>query len=429
MMFQKLKLNDSKCREIKLNILIITQYFYPENFRINEVSTELKERNHNVTVLTGLPNYPSGKFFKNYGFFGPYKEIIGGVDIIRVPLWPRGKGGTYNLMINYFSFVISSSILILLRISIKPDVIFVFGVSPITVVIPAILVKIRYRIPIIVWLLDLWPESIEAAGIKLPKFILKIITMLVKWIYGNCCRVLVQSQGFVPSLIKLGVDKTRISYLPNWIERHYEAKSQNLNIKTRDTSSFRIVYAGNIGLAQDFPSIINAAKLLNSSDLQVSWIIAGDGRHAAWVKDEVLRRGLADRFVFLGQLSPDSMSGLFESADALLVSLRSDPIFALTIPGKIQSYLTAGKPVLGMIDGEAARILKESGCGFVAPSSDYQQLAKLVTEISLMSEDQLKEIGMRAQNYARREFSRKLLFDKLELWLKESVDKNYCGAK
>jgi glycosyltransferase involved in cell wall biosynthesis len=402
-----------------LKLLVVTQYFYPENFRVNELVAEMVRRGHQVTVLTGLPNYPQGRFFEGYGWFGPKQELVGGATVIRVLMIPRGKGSGLRLLVNYLSFAFFASLTALWSLPRQQDAIFVFEVSPVTVGLPAIVAAWRSKAPILFWVLDLWPQSLQATGAVRATWALKLVARGVRWIYSRCTLVLGQSHAFLDSISEIGADPSRLRYFPNWIEVEYEAAPPDTN--PNRGKEFRIIYAGNIGVAQDFPAIIQAAALLAKMAPSVRWVLAGDGRLAPWVKEEVAKRGLEDKFELLGQLPPSRMPELFAGADALLVTLRVDPVFSLTIPGKIQSYMASGKPILAMIDGEGARVVKESGAGLVAAAGDWMQLARLAMQLAAMPADELAALGQQSRQYAMREFGRRPLFDRLEHWLHEAV--------
>lgn len=404
-----------------MKLLIVTQYFWPENFRVNELVKNLVERGHQVTVLTGQPNYPSGRFFSGYNAFSLREEMLLGAKVLRVPMLARGRGRTLRLVLNYLSFALSASLAARTRLSGPFDVIFVFEVSPVTVGLPAIVASRRFSAPILFWVLDLWPESLQATGAVNNPRLLSLVAMGVRWIYAQCAQILVQSRAFNARIEALGFPGERIRYFPNWIEGDYEQLGEATASVQRDAGEFRIVYAGNIGVAQDFPAIVKAASMLAQELPQARWVVAGDGRMAQWLKNEVARRGLAPRFDFLGQLPPLRMPDLFASADALLVSLRADPVFALTIPGKVQSYLASGRPVLAMLNGEGARVVVESGGGLAITSGNARSLADNAKALAGMTSIQREEMGRKGREYAQREFGRQAIFDRLEDWLQEAA--------
>lgn len=406
-----------------MKLLVVTQYFAPENFRINDLVAGLSARGHEVTVLTGQPNYPSGRFFPGYGWRGPRREQLHGATIVRVPLAPRGRGTALRLVLNYLSFAFFASLAALFRPAQRYDAIFVFEPSPITVCLPAVFASLRSRAPIILWVLDLWPESLAATGAVRSPALLRLVGRGVRWLYARCALVLVQSRAFFSSVQAHGVPAQRIRYFPNWIEPEY-GDSASANGLAGDPGRFTIVYAGNIGVAQDFPAILDAAGRAVQQLPLLRFVIAGDGRMAAWTREEVARRGLGANFVFLGQLPASAMPGLFASADALLVALRPDPAFAATIPGKVQSYLSSGRPLLGMLDGEGARVIAESGAGFAAPAGNAPELAEAIIRLAGTDPAQRTQMGQQAREYAEREFGRELLFNRLETWLGQAAGKH-----
>lgn len=403
-----------------MKLLIISQYFWPENFRINDLAQALKTRGHEVTVLTGIPNYPAGQFFKGYGFFGRARETWRGVEIVRSSLWPRGRGGGVRLGLNYLSFAWFASIVARFRLHGSFDAIFVFEVSPITVGIPAIVASRRFNAPILFWVLDLWPESLIAAGGVRSPWMLRAVDCLVKWIYRNCSRVLVQSHAFVPEIARHGVPDSRILYFPSWGESLFQPLQQaDSTLLPSLPEGFKVLFAGNIGEAQDLPAVLKTAELLREH-ADIHWLIVGDGRIAAWAKEEALRRGLS-QVHFLGRHPLESMPHFYAAADALLLPLKREPIFALTIPGKLQSYLACARPILAMLDGEGARIVRESGAGFACPAGDAVGLAAQVKKLAAMPDAERQAMGLNGRNYYEANFDRTRLFDQLETWLEDAI--------
>jgi len=413
-----------------VKILVVSQYFYPENFRINELASVLVERGHQVTVLTGQPNYPSGKFVPGYGWGGPRSEEYAGAQVYRVPLVRRGSASAARLVLNYLSFVFTACWGVLFRLPADSqfDAIFVFGTSPVTVGIPAALARRRYRAPVLFWVLDLWPESLSAVGAIRSPWLLRRVESLVRWIYRRCDRVLVQSRAFVPEITRHGVAEAVVRYFPNWGEATFDVPAAGVDSLRLSgiPDGFRVLFAGNVGAAQDFPAILDAAaRLKERADIQ--WIIVGDGRMAAWARGETRRRGLEQRVYFMGQHPQADMPSFFAAADALLLSLRREPIFALTVPGKLQSYLASGKPVLAMLDGEGRRIVDEARAGFTCAAGDGEGLAQVVEQLAAMSAAERVTMGQRGREFFLEHFARERVFDHLDAWLVELV--NLQGKK
>ena len=408
-----------------MRILVISQYFWPENFRINDLTKGLLERGHQVTVLTGIPNYPDGKFFEGYGFSLNRSENYMGAQVFRVPLVPRGSGGSLRLILNYFSFAFFSCLLAPYLCRGKYDVIFVFEPSPITVGLPARVMRVLRRAPVLFWVQDLWPESLSATGAINNRRVLKGVRQLVKFVYRGCDRILVTSRAYFPSVIAHGAKSSLIRYFPQSVEELYKPLTLDENAPELKIlpEGFRVIFAGNIGVAQSFETIISAAeKLKNVSDIK--FIIIGDGRKRQWVEDEIGKRGLEKTVHLVGRYPLESMPRFFSLADALLVTLKKDPIFSLTIPGKLQSYFACGKTVIAALDGEGARIITEAGAGIVCASEDAEGLATAVMKMYQATKAQREAMGKAGLDYYNAHFNRERLISQLEVWMKECINEH-----
>jgi len=403
-----------------MRILVVTQYFWPENFQINDLVLGFKQTGHDVQIMTGIPNYPTGRFFPGYGLLKPLKEKFAGMTVLRVPLIPRGKGQGWRLALNYISFVVSGSLLGPLLCRGPYDLIFVFEPSPITVGLPALLIKKLTGVPLMFWVQDLWPESLSATGAVRSKWILELVRHVARQIYSGCDRILIQSRAFVEPIVALGIDAKRLLYFPNSAEELYRPLVLEPEAPERSQvpSGFVVMFAGNIGAAQDFGTILTAAELLRKIP-SIHWIIIGDGRMWQWVQEEVRKRHLHDTVHLLGRYPQEAMPRYFALADVLLVTLRRDPIFAFTIPSKLQSYLACGKPVIAALDGEGARIIEEAQAGFSAPAEAPAELAAAVSAMYHLTESGRLAMGKRARNYFERHFERSLLLTHLDGWMRE----------
>lgn len=413
-----------------MNILIVSQYFYPENFRINELASEWVKKGHRVKVLTGIPNYPDGKFFDGYGLFRKRKEKYQGIDIIRIPLIPRGKGANWELALNYISFVLSGVFWAPWLVQGKFDCIFVFGISPITAALPAIVLKKIKRTPLFLWVLDLWPQSVEATNAVRSKILLGWIGGIAKLIYKHCDRILIASKSFGTAIEGFGVSKKKIYFFPNWAEDIYTGgfDNQNENKMPSLPTGFRVMFAGSVGAAQDFPTILSAAEILKDHT-EIHWIIVGDGRMWEWVKDQVEKRGLDKTVHILGRYPLDSMPYFFRLADAFLVTLKKNPVFALTVPGKIQSYLAFGRPIIAALEGDGREVVLNAKAGMVVPPESPDDLARAVLAMSRLTEGDRRQQGMSARAYHERNFDRKLLFGIMDVWLDQwCQDKAFKGG-
>ena len=401
-----------------VRILVVSQYFYPENFRVNDLAAWLVERGHEVTVLTGIPNYPSGRFFSGYGLFQRCTETWKGVSVVRVPQVPRGNGGPLRLVLNYLSFAVMASLLGPLRLRRDYDVIFVHEPSPVTVGIPAIMMRRYTGAPIYFWVLDLWPESVAAAGGVRATWLLNVLSRLTRWIYSHCEKILVQSRAFIPRIRAQGVPQARIAYLPNWAEDVFRPSSATLP-PVPLPSGFRLMYAGNIGVAQDFPTILGAAERLKDV-VDIHWLIVGDGRERSWVQGEIERRGLNGKVHLFGNHAPEQMPDFFAHADAMLVSLKPNPVFVLTIPAKVQAYMACARPIVAMLDGEGARIIKEAGAGLSCPTGNAEALAATVLRMASMGRKERERMGKQGRDYYLAHFDREKLFCQIESWLTDN---------
>jgi glycosyltransferase involved in cell wall biosynthesis len=402
--------------ESKLRILVVTQYFWPENMRINDLVRDFSEAGHEVTVLTGLPNYPEGNIFPDYKTNPDnFKEYFGS-HVVRVPLVSRGSR-SFNLILNYISFFFSASTLGAIKLRNKKfDAVFVYAVSPIMAAIPAVIIGRLKKAPVFIWILDLWPETLRAVGVLRHPMLLGLVGRMVSWIYNRADYLLLQSKGFTDN-VKLYCTKKispeRLIYFPSWAEDDFSVSSPvSSSLLERDDSLFTVVFAGNLGEAQDFPAVLDAAELLKDK-VAVRWVIVGDGRMSKWLGEQVESRGLSN-VLLLGRHPLSAMPGLFANADALLVSLKTNDVFEKTIPGKVQAYLASSKPVLGMINGEAARIIDESGAGFACSSGDVQGLARITLKLATTDIAQREKMGQAGRSYYLSHFSKPTLMLRLQ---------------
>ena len=395
-----------------MKILVVSQYFYPENFKINDLIFSLKERGHQITVLTGKPNYSKNYFFEGYGWKSDDFEIVNGIPVHRANLFSRRNGGALRLFLNYFSFALLAS-LKLRKVKGSFDAIFVYQTSPVTVGIPAIFAKKLFKVPIYFWVQDLWPESLAAAGGIKNKFILGFFNSLTKWIYNQSKKVLIQSNGFKEYILNQGIPSDKIIFYPNPTEGFYKPLQDVKEYKEFfQKEYFNIIFAGNIGEAQSFLTIIEAIN--NIKELPIKVIILGDGRYKETAISLIKDKGLESHFNFLGSFTPTEMPKFFSHADALLVSLKKDKIFSLTIPAKVQSYLACGKPIIASIDGEGAKIVNDAKCGLTSPAEDPIALSNIIKELMALDKFTLNQIGNNGRAYYEKEFDRNNLLEKLE---------------
>lgn len=391
-------------------ILIVSQYFDPETFKVNDIAYYLSSKGYEVDVIAGIPNYPKGRYFDGYGLFRKRRETKNGVRIYRTFQTPRGKASGILLSLNYLSFAFFASIVAFFKALFNNyDAVFVHETSPVTQGIPAVLVKRFKRIPLYFWVLDLWPESLEAAGGIHNKHVLGMFTRLVRHIYKHSDKILISSNGFRESILQKGDFADKIIYFPNWGEDVF--KSESTAILPPLPSGFRVVFAGNIGSAQDFPAIMQAA-LENKEQTNIQWIIAGDGREKSWVDDFISKNHLESTVTMLGRLPLESMPALFSQADVLLVALKDEPIFALTLPAKVQAYMASGKPIVAMLNGEGPDVIKNADCGYSVNSGDSHALAVLLRDLTGRKKE-LAEKGLNGKTFFDKHFSKEHCLENL----------------
>lgn len=395
-----------------MRILFVTQFFYPENFRINDLARYLAAAGHEVTVLTGLPNYPGGSFFDGYTRKGPYKEKMDGVNIRRVFVIPRKKGGLW-LSLNYLSFVLFGCLETAAMEPSDYDVIYAFGTSPITQALPALVLKKMGGVPVILNVQDLWPDNVEAiTGVKNP-VTTGLLDMLVDFIYNRCDLVLGTSRSFVKAIkSRRGLkEKRKVVFWPQYatVERSSEERRDIL-----PEGYFHIVFTGNVGQGQGLDTLIRAAALLKEEyEGRLVFDIVGDGRARADLMSETKKAGLEDMIRFHGSFPEKEIPGILNTADAALLILKDDEIFKRTIPAKLQTYLKCGAPVVGCVCGESRQLIEKYGVGVCAKGMGAKQLAAAVREVMSLERPQLEEMGERGARLSDEMFDRDTLIERL----------------
>ena len=396
-----------------MKILIVTPVFWPENFRINELAEKFVEKGHTVTVLTSIPNYPEGKFFDGYGLFKKRKEVYKGVRIYRIPVIPRGNGSNIRLSLNFLSYVFFGIFSSLFLIRNKYDLIFCSS-SPMTVAIPAIFIKKIKKIPLCIWVLDLWPETVAIAGNLKTEVIPKMLMPIVKFIYNASDLILVTSKGFKSSIMGKGIPESKIKYFPQWAEEVFESRvTTSTNHSHLMPDGFIVMFAGNIGVAQDFNSIIDAAIELKHHE-NIHWVILGKGSRESFLKENIKKYDLERNFHLIGRFPIDDMPEFFSYADALLITLKKEYIFSITVPAKVQAYLAAGRPILTMSDGQASTIVNEAKAGLTSKSGEAKTLANNILNMSRLKQSDLDGMGDNGYRYFEKNFKSDVLLNDLE---------------
>ena len=387
-------------------ILICTNHFYPESFRCNDMAFELANRGYDVMVLTAIPDYHKGKYFDGYGVFRRRRETVKGVKVIRGFIIPRGKGGGVRLLLNYLSFFISSVILsIYLGLFKRFDQVIVHETSPVMIGVPGVIVKKLQRIQMLFWVLDLWPESLQAAGGINNRHVLGMFESLTKWIYRNSDIIMMSSKEFETSILKKGDFCNKLVYFPNWADKAMSTidNSQRAMGNFILPEGFIVMFAGNMGEAQDFDHIMETALMLQS-EKEINFVFVGDGRKRPWVESFVDEHHLHDTVHWLGRHPIEAMPSFFERADVMLMTLKDVEIFNLTAPAKLQAYMSAAKPILAMMNGEGPRIIDEAQCGITVPAGDSKGLADAILRLSKMDKAVLAEMGAHGREFQKAHF-------------------------
>jgi len=389
-----------------MNILIWSQHFWPENFRINELAIELVRQQDNVTVLTGKPNYPLGKIVDGYKASGVLHEQVDKVDVVRVPLIPRGKGSSIQLFFNYLSFILSGYFIAPFVLRKKAfDVVFVYATSPLLQALPAIFIARLKKIPLIVWVQDLWPDALLATGFIKNRWVLKLVGRLVRYIYTHANIIMVQSEGFRSSIEALVGNKKQILFYPNSSEdmTNFLGCSRSLSqVALEIQAYFSIVFTGNIGTVQSCETIIQAAEILKGH-AAIKIYLVGGGSSFAKIDAEVKMKKITN-VTMTGQLPSEEMPAIFAAASVLLLSLKDSPSLSATIPSKLQSYLSAKKPIIGSLNGEAARIILEANAGICCPAEDPNALAEAILSLYQKTHAERLHYGVCAYQYFKTHF-------------------------
>jgi glycosyltransferase involved in cell wall biosynthesis len=398
---------------LKKHILVISQYFYPEQFRINDICTEWVKRGHKVTVITGIPNYPQGKFYDGYGFFVKRKELYNGVDIIRIPLVPRGRN-SLNLVLNYLSFVVSGFIWNAFT-KISADFVFIFEVSPMTQALPGVWYARKSKIPCYIYVQDLWPENVQVITGITNKHIIGAIGKMVDYIYKRCTMIFTTSESFIQSIHDRNIPISKIEFWPQYAEDFYMPLEKRLISEIPNDDVLNIIYAGNVGTAQGLEILPKAAEIIKfNSDIDVRFNIIGDGRY----KEELLKivdsMGLNEMFNFVANQESFKIPEFIAACDVAFLSLNDNPLFSMTIPAKLQTYLACGIPIIASAEGETSRIIDESDSGLCSKPGDAEALVLNVERLARMSKAELSQLGKNARSYYEAHFSKSVLLDRMD---------------
>ena len=395
----------------KKNILFICQYFYPETFRGNDIAFHWAEKGHNVHVVTGIPNYPQGSFFVGYNWFKKRAENIKGVKVTRLPIIPR-KNSKIMLILNYFSYLILSCIYIFFHALFNHyDCVFVQQLSPVTMSTSGIIYKKIRKVPLYTWVLDLWPDSLSAAGGINNRHVLNFFDFFVKKEYKYSDQLLISSKSFECNILNYGPYNDKIIYYPQWADDNLDVNYNDILPQLPD--GFIVMFAGAIGEAHGFETNMQAA-LLTKNHKNIKWVILGDGRKLDWVRNFVKDNDLGETVYILGRYPVETMSYFFNRADVMLVSLSDSPLYNLYAPAKISSYLAAGKPIIAILNGEGQEVINDANCGISLSAGDYIGLANSVINCSLMDKEKLNQLGKNGRAYYEKNFCKDTSLEKID---------------
>lgn len=398
-----------------MKILVVCQHFYPETFRINDITYELVKKGHDVTVLTGLPNYPEGKVYKGYKWFQNRNQVINGVKIKRCSLVGRRKS-TLMMGINYAWFAIFGCIKVLFMKK-DFDVVYVYQLSPISMTWPAILVSKLKKIPLVIHCLDQWPISVTTGPIGKESALYKILEKMSIWSYNKADRIIISSKSFkryFENELKISSDSKGLTYYPSYAESNYE------NVGQIDNDVFDIVFAGNIGPAQSVETIIETASLLKEHK-DIMFHIVGDGL-SRQVCEDLANKYELKNVKFYGFHPVEDMPQYYALADCFIITMVDNEVVNSTLPAKVQSYMLAAKPIVGAISGEVKEVIEEADCGYCTDSGNYRELAEIITKV-YNDKETCSYFGKNSYSYYQNHFEKNKCIDDLVKIFTEEIEK------
>lgn len=401
------------CRK---HILVVSQYFYPETFRINDMCQEWVKRGYQVTVVTGIPNYPQGEFYEGYDYDHKRVETWQGIDIIRLPIRPR-KSGAINLAINYMSFV-EEGFKWVQTTKLKVDEVFIYEVSPMTQALVGVWYAKKHKVKCNLYVTDLWPENVEIVLDLHNKIILGLIGMMVDYIYNGCDYIFTSSESFIDRIARRGISRRKLIFWPQYAEEFYRKKDKGQQLEIPDDDVVNLTFAGNLGTAQGLDVLVEAAKILKEKKIIVRFNIIGNGRYEDNFKSHINEARVSEYFNFIPRCPAEMIPEYFAWSDAALITLSKSEVYAMTIPAKTQSCLACGMPVLVSADGEVQNVIRKAECGFVSDSEDAEELAKNIELFIVLSKEEVQCLSDNALEYYRKNFDKKMLMDKMEEYIK-----------
>lgn len=398
------------------SILIICQHFWPEQFKINDIADFLGEKNCEIDVLCGIPNYPKGQFFDGYGIFSKRHEIHNGININRVFEIKRGNNSNFRIFLNYISYPIASLFHIPRLLTKKYDKILIYQLSPVMMSIAGIIISKLRHTEMVMMVMDLWPENLFSVINIKNKFLRKLVTKISHWHYRQVDKIVVLSEKMKDQISKITIkNKTKVIVIPQACEKIYETNIIDKDLAKRFKDGFNIVFTGNISPAQSFETILDAAKLLKNDKINdINWIIVGDGMSRKWLESEVEKSGLSKNFFFEGQKPISDMPKYTGIADTLIGCLVKSEMLEATVPAKVYSYIASGKPIALAMDGEVQTLINDTiKCGFAGPAGDADTLYKNIKKLHSLTKSDRDKMGQNARKYHFANLERNLILGRL----------------
>ena len=396
-----------------MHILVVSQFFYPESFRYNEIAAEWVKRGYKVTVLTGIPNYPMGKFFPGYSWTKKRKELWNGIEINRIPLIARGHSSV-GMVLNYYSFVISGWFWNRFN-KINADMVFSFESSPATQLKVGCGYAKKHKVPHFAYIQDLWPENVETVTGIHSRLIIGPIDRMVDKIYKQVDRIFVTSPSFVDAVVnrKKPVDPDKVFYWPQFAEEFYRPMEKQKIEGIPDDGTIKVAFTGNIGTAQGLDILPQTAKLLKGENIR--FVIVGDGRYQAEFEKHIDECGVRDMFILMPRVPAVRIPEILSACDAGFISFNNTPLWEKTIPAKLQSYMACGKAIVASASGETKRLIDEAECGICCAIGDAEALAEGIR--SLENAD-VNSMGKNARRYFEEHFTKVKLMDEMDQHLR-----------
>ena len=395
-------------------ILVVSQHYWPENFRITDICKGFVEGGLDVDVLCGLPNYPQGEWFPGYRYSGPRRERHDGVEIFRAGEIRRKGNTSLRIFLNYVSFPVTALFHLFRLAGRRYDAVFCYETSPVLMILPAIVYAKLHRIPLTTYVLDLWPENLYSVLPVQNKALRAVARAVSHWHYRRCDQLVAMSPALGDTLRTIA-PRARVSVIPQYCEDFYAQDLCDEALCRRFAGRFNVLFTGNISPAQDLGLLVRCAQRLKADGRRdIHFVLVGDGMSREGLQREIASSGVQDWFTFEGQHPAQEIPKYTGMADALFAALAKSADLGLTVPAKITSYMAGGKPCLVCVDGEAARVVREAGCGLTSPAGDADALYENILALAAMPASEREALGRRGREYYRRFFSRDKLLGQLK---------------